>query len=153
MLGGPVMNVCSATISAAPGIVHRAGPRKTISHTWGHSAVSLVSIPKTTYTRDPKYHQNLLSELYLQDIFIFCFSNSLEQALDDSPKSCFYFDLYFDPFIFHMCDIGVAPTFKFHVSLALENSLFEFYHIFWNVSTTILHIDLKFNDNFYFEDL
>lgn len=70
VLGGPVMNVCSATISAAPGIVHRAGPRKTISHTWGHFAVSLVSTLKTTYAHDSKYRPKIyliLSETYLQD--------------------------------------------------------------------------------------
>lgn len=38
------MNVCSATISAAPGTVHRAGPRKTISRTWGHFALCVLPL-------------------------------------------------------------------------------------------------------------
>lgn len=50
VLGGPVMNVCSATISAAPGIVHRTrGPTKPF---YAHGdAVSLVSMPKRPFTR------------------------------------------------------------------------------------------------------
>jgi hypothetical protein len=49
------MNVCSATISAAPGIVHRAGPRKTISRTWGHSAVSSPPSTPCLFCRLPPF--------------------------------------------------------------------------------------------------